>query len=166
MAAFTYRLQTLLDQKEELKKQAERELVALEEDLKQQTARMEALQKTVQELTEKRNLMRRDLLSKPGQGMALNAQKVQERMEYAKAVGFQIEDAQTDVITQRGVIEQCESDVQQGKNRVQEANREVEVLQKHRAKQEERFRRELQVREELMLDEIGNVLYTNRSRSL
>ncbi|HEX3821579.1 MAG TPA: hypothetical protein VHW45_14690 [Candidatus Sulfotelmatobacter sp.] len=166
MAAFTYRLQTLLDQKEQLKKQAARELVALEEELRKQTARMQTLQQAVQELTEKRRQMRRDLLSNPAQGAALNAQMVQERAEYAKVVGFQIEDAQADVVTQRGVIEQCESDVQQGKRRAQEANREVEILQKHRAKQEERFRRELQEKEDLMLDEIGNVLYTNRSRSL
>lgn len=166
MAAFTYRLQTLLDQKEELKKQAERELVGLEAELKKQTERMQTLQDTVQALTEKHRQMRRDLFSKPDPSGALNAHKVQERMEYAKAVAFQVEDAQADVITQRGVIEQCESDVQLGKKRVQEATREVEVLQKHRTKQEERFRRELQEKEDLMLDEIGNVLYTNRSRAL
>lgn len=166
MAAFTYRLQTLLDQREELKKHAERELVALEQEFKKQTERMQTLQQTVQDLTEKHRQMKRDLLSKPGQGAALNAQKVQERIEYVKAVGFQVEEAQADVITQRGVIEQCESDVQHGKKRVQEATREVEVLQKHRTKQEDRFRRELQEKEDLMLDEIGNVLYANRSRSL
>src|SRR5215813_7725082 len=123
MAAFTYRLQTLLDQKEELKKQAERELVALEEDLRRQIASLETLQETVQTLTEKRQQMRRDLLN-PGQGATLSAQKVQERIEYTKAVGFQIEDAQAEVVTQRGVIEQCEFEVQQGKKSVQEANRE------------------------------------------
>src|SRR5215475_42907 len=112
MAAFTYRLQTLLDQKEEFKKQAERELVALEEELRRQMARMQTLQEAVQNLTEKRRQMRRDLMS-PGQGATLSAQKVQERIEYTKAVGFQIEDAQAEVVTQRGAIEQCESEVQQ-----------------------------------------------------
>ncbi len=84
MAAFTYRLQTLLDQKEELKKQAERELVGLEAELKKQTERMQTLQDTVQALTEKHRQMRRDLFSKPDPSGALNAHKVQERMEYAE----------------------------------------------------------------------------------
>jgi len=166
MAAFSYRLQTLLDQKEEFKKQAERELVALEEELEQQRTRLQILQETVEELTERRRQMRRDLLGSPGPNAAVSGLKVQERIEYEKAVGLQVEEAQADVITQRGVIERCELDVQQGKKRVQEATREVDVLQKHRAKQEERYRRELQEKEDLMLDEIGNVLYTNRSRSL
>ena len=110
--------------------------------------------------------MRRELLSKPADGVALNAMKVQERVEYARAVALQIEDAQGDVNSQRSVVDQCETRVREAKKQVQAATREVEILQKHRAKQEERFVRELREKEDLELDEIGNVLYMTRRRSI
>lgn len=164
MAAFIYRLQLLLEQKEEIKKEAERSLVQAEKELQSQVERLHALQQTVKELVEKRLQMQRELL-KPAEGGALNARTVQERIEYSKAVGLQIEDAQSDVNSQHMRVEQCETDVRENRKRMQEANREMEILQKHRAKQQERFQRELR-EEDLELDEIGNVLFMTRRRSL
>jgi flagellar biosynthesis chaperone FliJ len=166
MAAFTYRLQLLLEQKEGIKKEAERDLVQAEKELEEQKRRLRELQQTVKDLVEKRQHMQRELLAKPTEGGALNARTVQERIEYSKAVGLQIEDAQSDVNSQHGRVEQCESEVREKRKRVQEATREVEILQKHRAKQEERFRRELREKEDLELDEIGNVLFMTRRRSI
>jgi flagellar biosynthesis chaperone FliJ len=165
MAAFIYRLQLLLEQKEEIKKEAERSLVQAEKELQSQVERLHALQQTVKELVEKRLQMQRELL-KPAEGGALNARTVQERIEYSKAVGLQIEDAQSDVNSQHMRVEQCETDVRENRKRMQEANREMEILQKHRAKQQERFQRELREKEDLELDEIGNVLFMTRRRSL
>jgi flagellar biosynthesis chaperone FliJ len=162
---FSYRLEPLLEQKEELKKDAERELGESQKELESQQATLRSLQQALQALVEKRQQMRRELLSKPADGLALNAMKVQERVEYAKAVALQIEDAQGDVNAQRSVVDQCETRVQEAKKQVQAATREVEILQKHRAKQEERFVRELREKEDLELDEIGNVLYMTRRRS-
>lgn len=165
MAAFTYRLQLLLEQKEEIKKDAERNLLQAEKVLEEQVERLHALQQTVKDLIERRQQMQRELLAKPADG-ALNARTVQERIEYSKAVGMQIEDAQSEVNSQHIRVEQCETDVRESRKRVQEANREVEILQKHRAKQEERFQRELREKEDLELDEIGNVLFMTRRRSI
>ena len=166
MSAFIYRLQLLLDQREELKEAAARQLLDEEAELEKQHEKMRQLQRLLQDLMEKRKQMRRELLRKPEGSGVVNAMKVQERTAYIDAVSAQIEDVQSDIVSQRTVIEECGGRVRRAKNRVEESNREVEVLRKHRAKQEEHFHRELDEKEERTLDEIGNVLYTTRRRSI
>jgi flagellar biosynthesis chaperone FliJ len=166
MTQFTYRLQPLLEQKEEAEREAEREQARREEELESQSVALRSLQQRERELVEKREHLRRELLSKPGEQGALTAREAQARSEYVQTVGLQIEEARNDVLAQRQLVEQCQARVREAIKRVAEARREVEVLKKHRAKQQERFLRELQVQEERALDEIGNALYTNRRRSL
>ncbi len=165
MARFTYRLQLLLERKEEAKKEAERELTRREQELESQREVLKSLQQREQELIEKRGQLRRELLIKPGDGGELTAQEVVTRSEYVKVVGLQIDEARSDILSQQLVVDEHEAKVREAKVRVDEARREVEVLTKHRAKQEERFLRDLEAKEELALDEIGNVLFTTRRRS-
>jgi flagellar export protein FliJ len=164
MTQFTYRLQPLLEQKEELKKEADREVSRREQELQTQQATLESLQHRVQELVEKRQHARQELMTKPGDKGALTAADVLKRSEFIKVLGSEIREAENDVSAQRVVIETCESDVKEAKEHAAEAQREVEVLNKHREKQEERFRREEEAKEEVALDEIGNVLYSTRRR--
>jgi flagellar export protein FliJ len=166
MTGFIYRLQPLLEHKEDAKKEAECELLRREEELEKQRAHLQTLHRRLQELVEKRQQLQRDLMSNPYLGTTLTGREVQQRIEYINAMGLQIEEAQANVSTQRTVVEDWQHRVQQAKKDVQDANREVEILQKHRAKQEERFVREQEKREELALDEIGNVLYTTRRSSI
>ena len=164
MAQFVYRLRLLLEQKEEAKKEAERELAQRQKELEAQREHLEVLQQREQELVEKRDRLRRELLNKSAEQDPLTAYEVRERAEFVKVMGVQIEEAKTNVLVQRTVIETCEVKLQQAKSAVEEAKREVEILTKHRAKQEERFMREERAKEELELDEIGNVLFTTRRR--
>jgi len=166
MTQFTYRLQPLLGQKQEAEKKAEREQARQEVELEAQTATLRCLQQRERELVEKREQLRRELLSRPGEQGTLTAREVQARSEHVQVVGLQIGEATNDVFAQHQLVEQCEIRLQEAIRRVAEARREVEVLSKHRAKQEERFIRDLQVQEERALDEIGNALYTNRRRSI
>jgi flagellar biosynthesis chaperone FliJ len=162
---FTYRLQVLLDRKEDAKKQAERELARIEQEREAEVAKLRSLELHEKSLRERREQLRRDLFNKPAEG-DLTAIEIMRRSEYLKEVGTQIEEAKANVLTQMGVIEECDIRVKQATQKVAEARREVEVLTKHRSKQEERFVRELQAKEELALDEVGNVLYTIRRQPL
>ncbi len=162
MAQFIYRLRLLLEQKEEARNEADRQLARREQELAKQVEHLESLQRREKELVEKRERLRRELLAKPEGEEALTARAVLERSEFVKVLGVQIEEARNDVASQRSVIEQCELRVREAKRCVEEAKREVEVLTKHRAKQQERFLREERAKEELELDEIGNVLYATR----
>jgi len=164
MTQFNYWLQPLLEQKEELKKEADREVNRREQELQTQQAALESLQRRVQELVEKRQHARQELMTKPGAAGALTANDVLKRSEFIKVLGTEIREAESDVSAQRVVIETCESEVQEAKEQAAEAQREVEVLNKHREKQQERFRREEEAKEEVALDEIGNVLYSTRRR--
>src|SRR3954471_22774904 len=158
MTQFTYRLQPLLEQKEELKKEADREVSRREQALQAQLATLESLEDRVHELVGKRQHARQELMTKPGAVGAITAADVQKRSEFIKVLGSEIRRAEGDVSAQRVVIETCESDLRKAKENVAEAQREVEVLNKHREKQQERFRREEEAKEEVALDEIGNVL--------
>ncbi len=164
MTQFTYRLLPLLEQKEELKKEADREVVRQEQELQTQLATLESLKQRVQELVEKRQQQRQEMMTKPGGQGALTADDVLKRSEFIKVLGSEIHEAENDVSAQRTVIQTCEADVTEAKHHAAEAQREVEVLNKHREKQEQRFRREEETKEEVALDEIGNVLYSTRRR--
>lgn len=164
MTQFTYRLQPLLEQKEELKKEADREVARQEQELQTQLATLQSLRRRVEELVTKRQQLRQELMSKPGDKGELTAAEVLKRSEFVKVLGLEIQQAESDVSSQRAVVETCEATLKEAKEHAAEARREVEVLAKHREKQEQRFRRELEAKEEVALDEIGNVLYATRRR--
>jgi flagellar export protein FliJ len=165
MTQFTYRLQPLLEQKEELKKEADQEVIRREQELQTQLATLESLKCKVQELVEKRQHARQELMAKPGDAGALTAGDLLKRSEFIKVLGTEIREAENSVNAQRVVIQTCEAEVKEAKEHAAEAQREVELLNKHREKQQERFRREEEAKEEVALDEIGNVLYSTRRRS-
>lgn len=163
-ANFVYRLQLLLEQKEEAKKEAERELARRQQELEKQEGILAELRKREQELIEKRRSRRNELLKSDGND-PLQAHQVQARSDYIKVLGEEIEAAGKKILHQQDVIRKAQQHVEDGKQKVNEARREVEVLTKHRKKQEERFLREAAAKEELELDEIGNVLFATRQRS-
>jgi len=162
MSGFIYRLRLLLEHKEEAKKEAERELASEEEQLQAQLKVLESLRAQEQRLRHEREQARQNLLSAPQGDQPLSASEVQRRSGYVKELGQQIEQARKDVLSQQMAIEERELSVELAKERVKQTRRELEILVKHRSKQEERFSREEQAKEELMLDEVGNVLYTTR----
>jgi flagellar biosynthesis chaperone FliJ len=165
MTQFRYRLQLLLERKEEAKKEAQRELKRKERELHAAIEALESLLHQEKQLVEKRLQLRRDLLKKQDKDGALTAGEVFDRSQYVRVVGIQIEEIRAEVVRQRETLKQHEMRVEEAKKRVAEGRREVEVLTKHRTKQQERFLRDLQAKEELALDEVGNVLYTTRRRT-
>jgi hypothetical protein len=162
VSAFKYRLQLLLEHKEEAKKEAERELLKEEEQLQAEQKVLETLRVREEDVRKRREQARRDLLSTSDPARSLTAEEVQQRSDHVKGLGLQIQQARTDVLAQQIVIEERELGVELAKEQLKQARREVEILVKHRSKQEERFLREEQAKEELALDEVGNVLYTTR----
>src|SRR5581483_9591299 len=161
MSGFIYRLRVLLEHKEQAKKEAERQLSKEEEQLQAQLKVLESLRSQEQELHYRHEHARRELLIAP-QDQTLTVQEVQQRSGYVKELGYQVQQARKEVLSQQIVIEESEMSVELAKERLKQARREVEILIKHRSKQEERFLRDEQAKEELALDEVGNVLYTTR----
>ena len=165
-AHFNYRLQVLLELKKEAENNAEQILKEKKQELASQLGKLELLRLRENKLREQRDQLRKEMLSKPGEGVAITAREVQARSEYVKQVGLNIEHEHSDVLAQSLVVEQAQLVVKEAAQHATEARREVEVLAKHRAKQQERFLRELQAKEDLALDEVGNILYSTRRQSL
>src|SRR5262249_47082170 len=147
MAGFVYRLQLLLEQKEEARKAADREVARREERHQAEMRALEDQCRKKKELEQRREQMRRDLFVKPEGAGGLSAQEVQRRTDHIKAMESHIKDAEQDIAAQRHVVEQCRADVERAKALANEARREAEVLVKHRDRQKERFVREEQAKE-------------------
>jgi flagellar biosynthesis chaperone FliJ len=163
---FTYRLQILLDRKEEAKRDAELSLVRKEQELASQMAELESLRMKELNLRERRDQQRRELLKGSGEQVVVSAIEVKRRSDYVKQLGQAIDQARSDAAKQASLVERCHLAVKEATLRVAEARREVEVLTKHRSRQQDRFVREQQAKEDLALDEIGNVLHSTRSYPL
>jgi len=165
MGQFTYRLQVLLEQKERDSIDAQKALAKAESARDEEIKRLRAMELRQQELVDRRNQLRRELLEGPRGSATLLARDAQERSEFLRFMASEIERAKAEVVAQGTVVEECHERVSQASATLESAKREVDLLKKHRARLEERFRRDLQAKEELALDEIGNVLYSTRRRT-
>jgi flagellar biosynthesis chaperone FliJ len=165
MAQFIYRLQTLLEQKERIRADAEKALAKAERERDEEIRKLRQLESKQQKVTEKRDQVRREMLAGPTGSGTLKGRDAQERSEFVRFMGTEIERARAEVIAQGGIVEQHQARVSDATVRAETAKRELELLTKHRARLEERFRRVMEAKEELLLDEIGNALYSTRRRS-
>src|SRR5262249_24790677 len=134
MSHFTYRLQPLLENKEEARQESEKELRRKESELESQTAKLLSLEQRLKELIEKRIQLRRELTN-PGAEGVLSARQAQQRFEEIQALSLLVDDANAEVANQRSVVEKSQAKVEQAKKELKDATREVEVLKKHREKQ-------------------------------
>jgi flagellar biosynthesis chaperone FliJ len=164
MTGFVYRLQLLLEQKEEARKEAEREVMRRQERYQAEIQVLDHRCRLRMQLAEKREQMRRNLFVSPDGSGGLSALEIQRRTEHIKVLESRIEDADQDIAAQRVIVEERNAELEHAKQLASEARHAAEVLAKHRERQKERFLREEQAKEDLALDEIGNVLYTTRRR--
>jgi flagellar biosynthesis chaperone FliJ len=163
MELFRYRLQPLLDQKLERKKEAEEAFAERQNELRAEQERLAQLECTVEELTRKKSQLRRERLSSPAR-QPLTGHQIQQRTEYLHAVEVDLEGAKDAVFSQRMTIAEAEERVAEARRELGRATREVETLDKHRNKLEERFRREVERKDAVEAEEIGNMLYMRNRR--
>jgi flagellar biosynthesis chaperone FliJ len=165
MAQFTYRLQTLLEQKERARAEAEKALAKAERERDDEIQKLREMELKQKQLVEKRDQVRREMLAARAGSGTLMARDAQGRSDFVRFMGTEIERARAEVIAQGSVVEQHHARVTEASVKSQTAKRELDLLSKHRARLEERYRRVLETKEELLLDEIGNALYSTRRRS-
>jgi flagellar biosynthesis chaperone FliJ len=157
METFRYRLQTLLDRKAELKENAERELAAARQKLREAEARLAAARDREQALDADRAARRRALLTGESGG-----DEVRRRVSDLALVGRRIEEARDEVMSLRLHTEESKEQVDHAAVVLAGAVRELEVLNKHRAKGERRFRAELERKDAAVQDEIASALFARR----
>jgi flagellar FliJ protein len=163
MASFKYRLQTLLEQKIEAKRQAQAAVGQALRSLEEAQRTLEELRNKEQALHDKKTRLRKGMFA-PDPGEKLAAADLQGRDAYLKRLGEEADEAGAEVFGQRIVVEECEEGVQKARRALAEAAREVEVLEKHKAKLEERFHREHERQEALQMDEAATSAFLRGQR--
>ncbi len=163
MPTFKYRLQPLLDQKIDLKKQAEEALGQRQKELRDEQQKLEEFHRQHRELTIKRERLRREVLASP-EAEPLTGSEVRRRTEYLKRLQLDVDAAKDAIFSQKLLIEECEERLSEARRQLAQCSREVEILKKHREKLEQRFHREVERKEAVEQDEIGNMLYMRRRR--
>lgn len=157
METFHYRLQTLLDRKAELKEEAERALAAARQKLRETEARLVAAREHEQALQTDREARRRALLTGESGG-----DEVRRRVDDLALLGRRIEEARDEVMSLRLRIEESQEQVDHAGAALADAARELEVLNKHRAKGESRFRAGQERKDAAAQDEIASALFARR----
>lgn len=163
MPVFKYRLQPLLEQKDRLREQAEEQVAERQKELEAERQGLADLERRRDELIARRDQARTSLFVAAGD-QPLTGGELQQRRDHAQALSQDVEAAKDALFSQRLRIEEAEERLQKAKLDLADRKREVEVLEKHRAKLQKRFHREQEEKEALELDEIGNVLYMSKRR--
>lgn len=155
---FVFRFQALLDQRIDLRKQAEDELKAGESELS-------AEQKTLQELEQAVETAaahyRRRRTERSKSGMSLG---VPILMQNDSLIGLEMDmqEARSAVLSQQILVDRALELVKKANAVLAFRRRDEEVLEKYRQKTKTRFEQEESYKEELEQDEIGSVMYLNR----
>jgi flagellar biosynthesis chaperone FliJ len=160
MATFHYRLQALLDQKLERKREAERELGLRRQELRASEERLGELQEKLRIAEARHGDLRRSIVSGRSAG-----EDVQRRVNDVAISARRIEAIKDDIMSQRIEIEERKEKVDQAVGALAAATRELEILNKHRDKSERRFRAEVDRKEAIEQDEIASALYETRRRA-
>lgn len=161
MAGFKFRLQPLLDEKLQKKKEAEDALVARQKELRAEEERLKELRLHEQSQIAKRVRLRGELLSFP-LGGNLSGEEIQRRMQYLKALGLEVDAARDAVFSQQMTIDEAREKLAEAQRNLAECSREAEVMNKYRAKLQQRWARDIEQKEALEQDEVGNMLYMKR----
>jgi len=159
MARFVYRLETLWEEKQAKKKDAEMAFGERRKELREAQARLEELTGCEKQARQRKRDFRSGLLAGGGEGRAIS-----NRVEHLRFLEQREADAKNDVFSQRLAVEECEERVKAARQEMTDCSREVEVLSKHREKSEQEFWSEVNRKEALEQDEIGATLYETRRR--
>ncbi|MCX6627863.1 MAG: hypothetical protein NTW28_09570 [Candidatus Solibacter sp.] len=160
MAIFQYRLQPLLDRKLERKQEAERELALRRQELREAEHRLSQLREEQGAAEDRRAERRRTVLTGASGG-----EDIRRRVDDVALLSRRIESIKDEIMSQRLQVEESQEKVDQAVAGLAAATRELEILNKHRAKSERRFVAEVDRKEAIEQDEIASTLYEARRRS-
>jgi len=155
---FVFRLQALLDQRIDLRKQAEDDLKARERELAAENSTLRELEQSVETAVA---LYRRRRAERSRSGMTLG---VPILIQNDSLIGLEmdVQEARSAVLSQQILVDQALELVREANAVLASRRLDEEVLEKYRQKAKTRFEQEESYKEELEQDEIGSVIYLSR----
>jgi flagellar biosynthesis chaperone FliJ len=158
--AFVFRLQTLLEQRIDLRKEAERELIERESELASERKILQGLEASAEAAAEHFR-RRRAERSVPG---AFRNMPILVQNELLLRLEMDVQDARSAVLSQQILVDQALELVEEARKVLATRRLDEDVLEKYRQKAEARFVQEQNYKEELEQDEIGNVMHLSRRK--
>jgi flagellar biosynthesis chaperone FliJ len=158
MAVFQFRLQALLDQRTEARKQAETLLAERETELAAERQTLKELEEEALRAAERYRRKRAERLVSGVQGGSVFTR----HSDFRVGLKMDVQEAQSGVLAQLVFVDRASEAVQQARAALEDRRHEADILEKYRQKAEKRFLQEAAYREELEQDEIGNVMHLNR----
>lgn len=160
MAKFVYRLETVLEQKKELRDRAQEELTQAIAEQKREEEILDQLRNKERALRDNKAELKAQLLS--GQR---TAEALRNRRNYLKRLDEELEAAGAEVFGQRILVDELLEKTDMARLRLADAIKEAEALEKHRERQYAEFRAEIERKEALELDEAATQSYLRARRN-
>ena len=163
MAQFRYRLQTLLEQKLQAKEEAQHGLAAAQRDLRKGQDELEACRGEQQAAAERLQNARAEALSPVAR--ATTGEWMRLKRAHIHRLEEQLERAVAETRAQELSVTEAEERLAAARQTLASRSRDVEVLEKHRARLERRFRGETERKEALDQEEMANVIFLQGRRT-
>jgi len=160
---FKYRLDPLLNQKNQVKQDAEQSLAPRSRELTEEEKRLAEVKQHEAELLNLKERAKNELLN-PGGGTQITGEEIRRRLDYLRGVDHDVETARGEVFAQKQAVDESQEKLIQARQFLAECAREVEVLEKHRDKAEARYVQQVEKKEANELDEIGAHLFISKRR--
>lgn len=163
MAQFRYRLQTLLEQKIQANREAEHGLAAALRELRKQQDELEACLMEQEAAAERLEEARLEALS-PVTG-ATTGEWMRLKRAHIHRLEEQNERAVSESKAQELSVTEAEERLAEARKTLASRSRDVEVLERHRARIERRFHAETEKKEALDQEEMANVIFLQGRRA-
>ena len=155
---FVFRLQAVLDKRIDLRKQAEDELKAKQNELSAENKTLQELEKRVEAAVA---LYRRRRAQRSRSG-TIRGGPILIQNDSLIGLEMDIQEARSAVLSQQILVDQALELVNEATRVLASRRLDEEVLEKYRHKAKTRFEQEESYKEELEQDEIGSIIYLGR----
>jgi flagellar export protein FliJ len=156
---FKYRLQLLLDLKNDQKPQLQTTVAQCQKDLAAEQEELAGLRRIESELEQKLLEARRAMF---GGSVGSSGLAIQQYRDYLSGLVADLETARNSTFSQQLRVNEFEAKLAEAKRKLAECLREIDVLTKHHDRVQQRFLKAAEVKEAAVQDEIGTTMFVRR----
>jgi flagellar biosynthesis chaperone FliJ len=157
VAQFQYRLQTLLDRKVQAKEEAQHFLAAAQRELRTAQDELEACRREQDAAADRLRVARAERVSPMIGGSS--GEMMRLRRDHIGRLRDECDDASDATRAQELSVSEAGERLTAARQTLSSRSRDVEVLEKHRARLETRFNREAGRKEALDQEEMANIIF-------